>query len=414
MRAIYFIASIPRYVLTKVLGTLNKRFFWSAPSCLQYGEFPEPSLPSQEWVKVKTTYGGICGSDLGVITLHTSPLLSAVSSPIFVLGHENVGVVVEKGKQVEGIEQGQRVVVDPVLSCEVRGFLDRCPMCREGKENLCHRVTEGNLAPGLLIGSCQDTGGSWGEYFVAHRSRIYPVPDGITDEEAVMVEPFAVALHAVWNNFPKDTDTVLVIGGGTIGLCTVAALRALGSKARIVLLYKYPFQAELARGYGADVTVKLGEERELAQAIGAKLLKPLLGGPISLSGPALTFDCVGSRASIELAFRLTGAGGKVVMVGLASTPGGIDWTPIWLKELKVVGTYSYAVEDYRGQRVHTFQMALDFIARKEVELAPLVTHKFRPEDYRKALEWVTGKGRRSLVKAVFDFTHQPAGGAVLQ
>ena len=411
MRAIYFIASIPRYALTKVLGSLDRRFFWSAISCLRYGEFPEPSLPSQEWVKVRTIYGGICGSDVGVITLHTSPVLSAVSSPVFVLGHENVGVVVEKGKQAGEVEAGQRVVVDPTLSCEVRGFLDRCPMCREGRENLCHRVTEGNLSPGLLLGSCRDTGGSWGEYFVAHRSRVYPVPDGLSNEEAVMVEPFAVALHAVWNNFPKDTDTVLIIGGGTIGLCTVAALRALGSKARIVLLYKYPFQADLARRYGADVLIRLGQEEELAQAIGARLLKPLLGSPISLSGPAVTFDCVGSKASIELALRLTGAGGKVVLVGLASTPGGIDWTPVWLKELKIAGTYSYAVEDYVGRRLHTFRMALDFMARKEVELGPLVTHKFKPEDYRKALEWVTGKGRKSLVKAVFDFTHQPAGAA---
>jgi threonine dehydrogenase-like Zn-dependent dehydrogenase len=403
MRAIYFIASIPRYVLTTVLGRLDKRFYWSALSCLQYGDFPEPSLPSQEWVKVKTVYGGICGSDIGVITLHTSPVLSALSSPVFVLGHENVGVVVEKGKGAEGVEVGQRVVVDPTLSCEVRGFLDRCPMCREGRENLCHRVTEGNIAPGLLIGNCQDTGGSWGEYFVAHRSRVYPVPDGVSDEEAVLAEPFAVAIHAVWNNFPKDSDTVLIIGGGTVGLCTVAALRALGSKARIVLLYKYPFQAELARRYGADVLVKLGQTEELVQAIGARPLKPLLGGPISLSGPAMTFDCVGSRASIELALRFTGTGGKVVLVGLASTPGGVDWTPIWLKELKIAGTYSYAVEDYRGKRLHTFRLALDFMARREVDLKPLLTHKFRPQDYRKALEWVTGKGRKSLVKAVFQF-----------
>lgn len=406
MRAIYFIASIPRYILTKVLGTLDKRFFWSALSCLQYGEIPEPSLPSQEWVKIKTIYGGICGSDLGVITLHSSPVLSAVSSPKFVLGHENVGIVVEGGKEVREFEPGQRVVVDPTLSCEVRGFLDRCPMCREGRENLCYRVTEGNIAPGLLMGSCQDTGGSWGEYFVAHRSRVYLVPEEITDEEAVMVEPLAVALHAAWNNFPKDTDTVLIIGGGTIGLCTVAALRALGSKARIVLLYKYPFQADLARSYGADALVKLGQEEELAQAIGAKPLKPLMGGPISLSGPAVTFDCVGSRASIELALRFTGAGGKVVLVGLASIPSGIDWTPIWLKELKVVGTYSYAVEDYKGEKMHTFQLALGFMARKEVELRPLVTHKFRVDEYRKALEWVAGKGRKGLVKAVFDFTPQ--------
>ncbi|RLC82501.1 MAG: alcohol dehydrogenase [Chloroflexi bacterium] len=408
MKAITFTASIPRYVMTKILGRIDRRFFWSAFSCLRYGEVPEPGLPAGDWVKVKTRYGGICGSDLGVITLHTSPVLSAFSSASFVLGHENVGVIAEKGERVKRFREGQRVVVDPTLSCEVRGFLDRCSMCQAGRDNLCLRSTEGNIAPGLLIGSCQDTGGSWGEYFVAHRSRLFPVPDEVDDENALMVEPFAVALHAVLRNFPSRKHRVLVIGGGTIGLCVVAALRALGSDARIIVVYKYPFQGEMARRYGADVVIKLGRGnefyQELAQTLGGKLLKPLLGGPISMSGADVTFECVGSRGSLELALRLTGAGGKIILVGLASTPGGIDWTPVWLKELDIKGSYTYALEKHRGRKSHTFQMALDLMAQKVVDLKPLVTHRFRLKDYRKALETATAKGREKVIKAVFEFS----------
>jgi len=405
VKALQFVESIPRYVLSKAIGLVYPPVFWSRLSCLQCVEVPEPPLPNENWAGIRVRYGGICGSDMGTVFPHNSPLLSAFTSHRYTLGHENVGTIAELGPGVEGFQVGERVVVNPTLSCEVRGFTELCSACQKGDTNLCHRFTEGEIAPGLLIGNCRDTGGSWSPFFVAHKSQLLKVPDSVDDENGVMVEPFAVALHAVMRNFPGDDETVLVVGSGVIGLCVVAALRALGSRARVIALAKHPFQAEMARRYGADEVIRpvKGYYHELAEMLGAALRKPIMGKPVVIGGADLVFDCVGSGASIDDALRFTRSGGKVVLVGLAALPKGVDWTPIWLNELQVRGSYTYGLESYQGRRMHTFQVALNLMAEGGVDLAPLVTHKFKLEDYRRALAAVARKGRSGVIKAVFAF-----------
>jgi len=222
-----------------------------------------------------------------------------------------------------------------------------------------------------------------------------------------MVEPFSVALHAVLRNAPRDEETVLVMGAGVIGICVVAALRALGSRARVIVLSKYPFQARAAERYGADQVIPLDRSvdhyQELARALGATLHKPLLGKPAMVGGADLVFDCVGSGGSIDDALRFTRSGGRMVLIGAAALPKGIDWTSIWLNEIEVKGSYIYGTELYQGQRMHTFQIALDLMAEGKVDLAPLVTHRFKLEDYREALATVAHKGRTEVMKAVFAF-----------
>lgn len=405
MKAVRFVESIPRYLLSRAIGTFYQPIFWSRLSCLEYREVPEPPLPNKDWVKVKVRYGGICGSDMGTIFLHTSPSLSAFTSFPFTLGHENVGTIAELGTGVGGFEVGERVVVDPTLSCEVRGFAELCPACQRGDTNLCQRFTEGSISPGLLIGSCRNTGGSWSPFFVAHKSQLLKLPPSVNDGNGVMVEPFSVALHAVMRNYPRDEEAVLIVGAGVIGLCVVAALRALGSKARVIVLAKHPFQAEAARRYGADQVIRLerGYYEELAEALGATLHKPLLGKQAMVGGADLSFDCVGSGDSIDDTLRFTRSGGRMVLVGLAALPKEIDWTPIWLNEIEVKGSYAYGIELYQGERMHTFQITLDLMAEGAVDLAPLVTHKFKLEDYREALAAVANKGRTGVIKAVFAF-----------
>ncbi|MFQ6058134.1 MAG: zinc-binding dehydrogenase [Anaerolineae bacterium] len=407
MKALRFIESIPRYVLSKAIGTFYQPIFWSRFSCLQYDEVPEPPLPNENWARIKVRYGGICGSDLSIISLHNSPALSPFASFPFTMGHENVGTIAELGPGVQGFTPGERVVVDPVPGCEVRGFTDLCPACQRGDIALCQRLTEGDIAPGLLTGFCRDTGGSWSPYLVAHRSQLLRVPHSVDDENGVMVEPFAVALRAVLHNYPRDEDTVLIVGAGVIGICVVAALRALGSRARVLVLAKYPFQAQAAERYGADQVIRLtrgvDHYQELARALGATLHTPILGKRVVVGGADLVFDCVGSDESLDDALRFTRSGGRMVLVGLAAVPKGVDWTPIWLHEIEIKGSYAYGIESYRGRRVRTFQMALDLMAEGVVDLAPLVTHRFRLEDYPRALATVTNKGRTGVMKAVFTF-----------
>ena len=122
MKAIQLVVSIPRYVLTKAIGAVYRPVFWSPLAMLRYREVPEPALPGPQWVKVKTRYGGICGSDVHSLSLGSSPALSVFISSPFTLGHEHVGTIAEVGGQVKGFAAGDRVVADPLLPCATRGI----------------------------------------------------------------------------------------------------------------------------------------------------------------------------------------------------------------------------------------------------------------------------------------------------
>jgi L-iditol 2-dehydrogenase len=406
MKAIQLIESIPRYVLTKAIGAVYRPAFWSPLAMLQYREVAEPALPGPQWVKIKTRYGGICGSDMNTIFLKDSPALSAFVSFPFTLGHENVGIIAEVGYQVESFASGDRVVAEPLLPCATRGIEELCEFCRRGEFSLCQNFAEGNLSPGFSIGSCHDTGGSWSPCFVAHRSQLFLVPKTVSDENALMVEPFSVALHSAMHNFPDDDDTVLVMGAGVIGLCVVAALRTLGSGTRVVVVAKYPFQGEMARRFGADEVIYLREGdyfQAVAEVTGGKVYKPVLGKRVLVGGADIVYECVGNESSIDDSLRLARSSGTVVLVGLAAIPKRVDWTPIWLNELTVKGSYWCGTETLQGRRVRTFQLALDSMAGGKVDLAPMVTHWFRPHDYKRALAVTSNKGRHQVVKSVFAF-----------
>ena len=388
-----------------MIGFFYPPMFWSALSNIRYREVPEPPLPNENWAKIKVRYGGICAVEMSTILPRVSLAGTAFLSFPLTLGHENVGTIAELGSQVKGFREGERVVVDPTLGCQVRGFSDLCPACQRGDTQLCERFAEGEIAPGLTTGFCPDTGGSWSPYLVAHVSQLFKVPPAVNDENGLMVEPFSVALHAVLRNHPQDEDTVLIIGAGVIGICIVAALRSLGSKARVIVLAKHPFQEEVVKRYGADQVIRLRRDyyQELAQALGATLRQPLRGKPVVVGGADIVYECVGSGTSLDDGLRFTCSGGRMVLVGLAGMPKGVDWTPIWLNEIDVKGSYIYGTESYGGERIRTFQLALNLMAGGKIDLTPLVTHRFRLEDYKRALAAVANKGRSGVVKAVFAF-----------
>ncbi|MFW5437992.1 zinc-dependent alcohol dehydrogenase [Paenibacillus apiarius] len=406
MKAIQFNVGIPQYAVCKAIGPLLPSIYLGRFSCLRYRNVPEPSLPDEEWVKVKVKYGGICGSDLNLIFLHDSPAASPFASFPFTIGHEVVGVIEEVGQRVSGIKAGERVVVDPILSCIARGFQEPCPACRRGDLSLCERMTSGNISPGLLIGACRDTGGSWSPYLVAHHSQILKVPAKVSDRNAIMTDPFATALHAIMRDPPGDNDTVLIIGAGVIGICVLAALRALGFSNRIIVLAKHPFQIEMARLYGASEIFQLtsGSDcyEQLAQLLGAKVLTPLFGKPVIQGGADITYECVGKDRSIDDALRFTKSGGKVKLLGVASFPRGVDWTPIWLNELEIKGSFAVSTEESGEKRTRTYALALDLMNSGKIDLDPLVTHHFPLDQYRNAIATASGKGKSKAMKVVFE------------
>jgi L-iditol 2-dehydrogenase len=407
MKSIQFDYSVPRYIFSKMMGKVSKSFYWhSRMSCIRFRRVEIPKLPNDEWVKVKVKYGGICGSDLNLILLNDSPTTSPFASFPFTIGHEVVGTIEEVGSKVENFHVGDRVVIDPILSCITRGIADPCSNCRQGDYSLCQNMTKGEISPGMLIGTCRDTGGSWGSYLVAHKSQVLKLPDHVNDLNGVLVEPFSCALHAVLRNSPKKDDTVLVIGAGAIGICVVAAIRALEIPCRIVVLAKHAFQAQLASHYGADEIIYLTKNKnyiyQTAKSLHANVLEPLFGDPVVQGGADLIFECVGNKQSINDALRFARHGGKVVLLGLAGIMDGIDWTTVWLNELDIKGSFAYSTDDYQGKKMRTLQIAIELMSNEKVDLSPLVTHRFPLENYRDALQTVINKRKGSIMKVVLE------------
>ena len=406
MKAIQFNASIPRYAFGLGAQKIAPSVLWNGMSCTSLQNVPEPKLPNDEWVKIKTRYGGICGTDTGTIHLHTSPYLSPWSSFPFTFGHENVGAIAEAGARAGDFKIGARVVVDPMLWCKPRGFAELCPACARGETNLCERLREGVIAPGVGTGFCRDTGGSWSEYFVAHPAQLYRVPENVSDENAVLVEPFAIGLHAALQFPPRDDETVLIMGAGIIGLLTLAALRQTGSRANIWVVARYPFQADAARKLGASEIIdgKGDYAADIAKRTGGEMLKPIIGKRVlSKGGVDTVFECVGSDASIDDALRLARSRGRVVIVGVPGIPKTVDWTPIFAKELRVVGAYnSNHAEPYRGEKRSAFGLALEWM-QNGLDLRWLVTHKFKLDEYARAFALLEKRGASKAIKAVFEF-----------
>lgn len=410
MKAIQFNFTIPRYALGLSFGRIYPPLLWSGYSCLMYQDIPQPTIPNEEWVLIKTHYGGICGTDLATINVELSPYYYLpYSSFPHIMGHENVGTIANVGSAVQDFQIGDRVVVEPTLWCAPRGFKDYCYQCKRGVVNLCERFTEGNLSPGLIIGACRDTGGGWGEYFIAHQSQLYKMPDSITDETALMIEPFACALHAVLLEMPRDNETVLILGAGTIGLCTVAALRALGSLAKILVLTRYRFQADAALRLGANQVINAGRHndyyQEISELVGAKLINSLFGKRVVTGGVDFTYVCVGSQKVFENAIWLTRAGGKITLLSNPGIVKKIDTTPLTTHELKIRASYIYNhAESFRGQLLNTYDLCMKLYMENQLDLGWMVTHKYPINQFAKAFNDLRNRYHNQVIKPAFEFS----------
>ncbi len=404
MEAIQYTKSIPRYLAMRYLGKRWRSLYTSPFSCTRLVDIPEPQLPTPEWVKVRTRLSGICGSDLATITAKGSPYFSPFTSTPFVLGHEIIGEVAETGAAVEGFSVGTRVVIEPALSCLVRGISPPCYQCRNQRFANCENITKGDISEGVQTGYCRDTGGGWSQYVLAHQSQLHPVPDAISDETAVLLEPFACALHGVLKFSPNRTAILCIIGGGTIGLLTVAALRVLGHRNRIIIFAKYPHQQQLARELGADdvLSPNSGRYTAFCELTGATSYQPELGQQVLIGGVDVTFDCIGSSVTIDDALRFTRAGGDVILVGMPGIPKNVDWTSIWYKQLRVTGAYTYGFETHNDEQIHTFTLGMRLLQKMEAHLRPLVSTLFPLRDYKRAIQTALNTGKTATVKTVFD------------
>lgn len=304
-------------------------------SPLRLLNLPAPDRPDNGWTRVRPILSGICGSDLGLLSGQSSPYLAPVTSMPFVPGHEVVGETLD---DLPALPKGSRVVLDPVLSCAPRGT-KQCRWCAAGQESRCDHVTTGRIAAGLQTGFCTDTGGGWSRQFVAHESQLHMAPDELSDERAVLVEPLACAMHSVRRVGIPDGATVAVIGAGTVGLMTLLAIRELvpGVPAHVVAKHKHQQDRALALG-AAAVHPPDRATRALRRTTAARMHVPEFGSEFLLGGVDVVFECTGGASGLDSALRLARAGGTVVVSGMPA--GSVDLTPLWFRELQLVGAYA--------------------------------------------------------------------------
>lgn len=392
----------------------DKEAYLGQHSPIQLQEVPEAEVQFPDWVVLDTRLCGICGSDYKQVFIDfegiDSPLATFTTFPQ-VLGHEVVATVAEKGPEVPDLEIGQRVVLNPWLSCAPRGIAPVCDACQEGQFSLCVNFKRGRLAPGIHTGTCSEASGGFAPKLPAHHSMAIPVPDGVSDEAAVLADPFAVSLHSVLRHPPSPGDLVVVYGCGTLGLCAIEILNKLFD-CRIYAITRFEHQARLARRLGAIETIpwrpteniidrfaEITDAREVLPATPGVPALPMLYGS---RGVRVVYNTVGTAESIEVSIRLAGPRSTVVLSGV-DTPARFEWSPHYFKEINLVGSNAFGFEDFEGKRQHAIRHYLDLASAGRVDVTPILTHRFPLEKYRDAFLHAHDQGDSEAVKILFDF-----------
>ena len=412
MRAVTFNVTIPSYVVGKSLGRLTEAALFGRLSGVALRDVREPPLPGPDWVRLEIVKAGVCGTDVGTLTLDASPAMEPFGSFPAVLGHEILARVVEAGASVADLEAGQRVVVDPMLSCRVRGHAEPCRSCAEGLHGTCERAGEEGetvvaghkLRRGATIGFHADLPGGWGERMIAHRSQVFPVSDELPERSAVLVEPLSIGVHAVLRCRPFGPGPALVIGSGPIALATVWALRATGYQGELVAQTKRRHEADLARALGASDVVGPGvEARDALVDTGAQAYLPIVGDEVYAGGGfPLIFDCVGSGQSISQALRFAAPRARIVMLGCAAEIRKLDLTFLWARELDVRGFVGYGREEWRGADRHTFEVTHELLLETAPPVDRMVTHVYPLRQYRDALSAAANRRKSGSIKVLLD------------
>ncbi|MHA1949198.1 MAG: zinc-dependent alcohol dehydrogenase [Candidatus Thorarchaeota archaeon] len=386
---------------------------------IKYGsDWPKPSIKHPKQVLIRPTIAGICASDIHQIQLgnisYSSSILARKDSP-YPLGHEVIGIVEEVGNEVEEVSIGDRVTHSPIVSCACYGF-DYCESCKAGKPETCQAITgigDGSALEEEYGGRLKFGGfgsGGFSEYFVTYAGQLQKVPEGVPDDIAILSEPLAVAIHAVKRKPPTDDDTVLVIGAGIIGLMIVRAIRGLGSKCKIVVLARYPFQEAAAKKLGADEVIPESKPDTLYQRVAdsteGHLLQPLRGNKVLYGGigPDIIFDSVGSDSTLNDSLHLVKNNGAIVIVGMDfGVTKKTDWILAVYKQVDVLGSMMHGLEEHNGGSIDTFELAFEMLQEDPAILMGLVTHKYRIDDYKTAFSVASNKGNNKAIKVAFDF-----------
>ncbi len=313
-----------------------KALLLTAPSKLDYVDFPAPA-PADDEVVVRVHACGICGSDI-----HGWDGSTGRRRPPLIMGHEASGEIVATGPRVTGWRAGDRVTFDSTISCGA------CRFCAEGQVNLCDNRRVVGVAP---VEYRQH--GAFAEQLAIPARILYKLPDTLPYDQAAMVEPVSIAVHAVQRTKIAAGSTAVVIGSGMIGLLVIQALRWAGAK-QVVAVDLADNRLELARRLGATHTINSG--REDAAAIVANLTGGL--------GADTAFEVVGFTPTLNLALATLKRGGTCVLVGnLSPKTQDFPLQAVVTKEITITGSCASAGE---------YPLCLDLIARGVIDVKPMI------------------------------------------
>lgn len=402
MRAIYIDKNIPKGLLVKVLKPIWPGVVFSPLSISRYEDLPEPDLPGPRWVRVENKQCGICASDLSLLFVDAEPSVAPIALPGYqrlYLGHEVLGVVKEVGPEVMRVKVGDRVIMDTRFqgaTCLSQEIDPPCPHCAEGNYVRCENASAGIGPRGI--------GGGWGDGFTAHETEIYPIPDDLTDDQAMMIEPISTGLRAVLRRTPGPGQRALILGSGIVGLNTLQCLRAVSSDCHITVVARHRHQSEMARRMGADevVTDEDGYQAT-ARITGAKLYEGMFGNRMLLGGFDVVYDCVGSAKTLEDSLRWARAGGAVILVGVKLAPLKLDLNPIWHQEVDLMGIYAHGADLWEGELQPTYDLVIELMRQGKLTADGLITHRFPISQWRQAVNAALDK-RNGTIKVVFDYT----------
>ena len=409
MRALVCDLSLPRQIVSGILGRLDHRFYFGPYAPVSLKEIPDPIFPADDWLVLRTSLCGICGSDYKQLFLNgrmDNPMTALISFPQ-VLGHEVVGTVERVGPGVRHRSVGERVVLNPWLSCGPRGITPVCDACRNGQFSICRNFTRGALPPGIHTGNSAAATGGFAPLVPAHESMCIPIPDEVSDDHAVLADPFSVSLHGILKRPPAPTDTVVVYGCGTLGLLAIVLLRALYPQTRVLAIARFDHQRRLAEQLGAARVLAHAPPEAIVKSVAedtqAQELRPWRGLPwLHGGGVDIIYDTVGLPETLEVGVRIARARGSIVVSGV-EIPRRFEWTPLYFKEIEIVGSNAFGVETLGGERRHAIELYLDLVGAGRVDGTPILTHRFHLDDYRDAFLACGDQRRSGAVKTLFTF-----------
>jgi len=335
---------------------------------IRMGDAPEPEIRPDE-VLVAPACAGICGTDLHI---YRGEFHERVEFPA-ILGHEFGGTVELVGRDVSGIKVGDRVAVDPILSCH------SCPACLSGHINACRSLK--------LLGV--DLDGGFGQLVAVPASRIYPLPESVPLEHVPMVEMYGLGHHVLQRGRVQPGETVAILGAGRLGLSVLDVLCHSAGAAMTIAVDIQPFRLEKARQLGADHVIDAAQEDPL------KRVAEITNG----SGLDCVIECIGHYQVFEgkepplaQAVKMIRNGGRVVTAGLGEQLTAVHFKTLVLKEAEII-----ASRVTRGE----FPRALRLLAKGLLHPGLLITDRMPLREISRAFKRVDGEDA-GTIKIVLD------------